>query len=822
MLTIQKDLIKTSVRRLTEFIFREGDIHNQGSLVADVETMQAGSRVHRKIQKAQKAGYQAEVPLKMEWEQDGYRLLLEGRADGIDRTTVGNFTQEEQLTFESYLTEEEGDPETPLVYIDEIKGVYQNVLDFSQAKPLHIAQAKCYAAIYLLQNDLDRIGLQITYANIDTMEIRRFRQILSGEEIREWFDDLTERFKRWADLCHQARMSRQKSIDALSFPYEYRTGQKKLIAMIYHSILGQKKAFFQAPTGIGKTISAIYPSLKALSEDKAEEVYYLTAKTITRTVAEDTLAFLGERGLHLKSVTLTARDRICPNEVLVCNPAYCPMAKGHYDRINQALFDVLSKEEIITRETVLSYSDKHQVCPYQLSMELASFADLVICDYNYVFDPHVNRSLMSEANRAGRHILLIDEAHNLVERARSMYSADLYEKDFDALKKMLPPTEKPLIRKLRVAARKMASLRKSLAGDPSSEGYLEMDQVDMIYLPLFRFLDELLEYLNDHQEFEYREEIIEIFFSMRHFTGILETMTEGYKIYGMWTSSGYAIRLFCIDPSSQLKEILENNMSAIFFSATLLPMPYYRNLLYGEGAEAFSIPSPFDGEKRLLCIANDVTSRYSRRNEEIYRRILDYLRENLRARKGNYMIFFPSYEMMEKVLELYEDPEAETLVQTSSMEEKEKEEFLARFQEDREESLVGFCVLGSIFSEGIDLTGKRLIGVLVVGTGIPGIGMERNMIRDYFDTHGKNGYDYAYRYPGMNKVLQAAGRVIRTSLDTGVITLLDDRFLWRENQYLLPEDWDRYYEVNLGSYPHVLKAFWDRTGPSDVEFLRKE
>ncbi len=816
MFTFQNGIVRTSVRNLVEFLLREGDIHNQGSIVADVELMQAGSRIHRKIQKNQKITYRAEVPLKMEWNMEDFRLVLEGRADGIDKIDYDSFTMDEQLTLEDYLKREEmpkEDEEEPLYYIDEIKGVLLDLKEIEKSKPLHLAQAKCYAAIYARQKDLKCIGIQITYCNIETEEIKKFHHYYKRQELDQWFDDLIDAYKMWATFYVKARAKRQETIKKLVFPFDYREGQKKLIAMVYHSIGQKKKVFFQAPTGIGKTISTIYPSLKAISEEKGDKIYYLTAKTITRTVAEDTLQLLKKQGLSLKATTLTAKEKICTNDVFECNPSVCDRAEGHFDRINEALFQLISQEDMLTREIILLYAEKYRVCPYQLSFEAAAFSDLIICDYNYVFDPHVNRSNVGEG---GKNILLIDEAHNLVERAREMYSALITEKEFARLKSILPKEEKRLIKRIqncRTAMKKIkvthASMEKSRE---EGEYYVEAEDVDSLYFPLFRLNEALTEYLTEVQVFDGRDEVVEIFFRMRHFLGIMETMTEGYRIFCIWYEGGFMIRLFCIDPSSQLKELLENNMAAIFFSATLLPMPYYRNLLYGQEAEAFAIPSPFDSRKRLICITNDVTSRYTRRNTREYQKILAYVKMNVEARRGNYMVFFPSYEMMERTYQLIEDEgfdqSVEFSLQSPAMEEKEKEEFLQEFTEDREKSLVGFCVLGSIFSEGIDLSGKRLVGVLIVGTGLPKVCLERDMIRSYFDIHDKKGYDYAYRYPGMNKVLQAAGRVIRSTEDVGVITLMDERFLWRENQYLLPEDWDRYYEVNLQNFSSIVGEFW--------------
>ena len=823
MFTFQKGMVRISVRSLVEFLLREGDIHSQGGMVSDVEAMQAGSRIHRKIQKEQRITYQAEVPLKMEWNQKNYRLILEGRADGIDHTMYGSFSAEEQITMDSFMKKDRKwnrNPEEKLYFIDEIKGLYQNVMEFQEVKKLHLAQAACYAAMYLKQNELSFIGVQITYCNMDTDEIKRFHFVYEKEELEEWFQGLIDSYKMWADAYVEAWNQRQASIIEMKFPFAYRSGQKKLVAMIYHSIEQKESVFFQAPTGIGKTISAIYPSIKILAEEKANQITYLTAKTITRTVAEDTLRLLRKQGLSIKSVTMTAKEKMCPNDIFECNPATCARAHGHYDRINQAMYAMFLHENIMTRETFLSYGEQYMVCPYELAWEMAALADFMICDYNYVFDPHVNRNAVQEEAKMRNQILLIDEAHNLLERSREMNSAVLSEHELKQMKKLLPKEEKTLHRKLAGCRKRMTALRKHFLEqmdkgsdfETGEEIYLEMKDMDDLYFPLFHFLDALMEYLTDHPVFDDREKMVEIFFTMRHFLGILESMTDGYRNYALWTKQGFALRLFCIDPSSQLREILDKNKAAIFFSATLLPMPYYRNLLYGEDATAYAVASPFDAKNRLICIASDVTSRYNRRSEQEYCKILEYISKNVSARKGNYMVFFPSYEMMEQTYFLVdqrmEKEKVEILLQKPMMEEAEKEEYLNQFQSDRDRSLIGFCVLGSLFSEGIDLSGERLIGVLIVGTGLPKVCRERNMIRDYFDQHDMRGFDYAYRYPGMNKVLQAAGRVIRTVMDRGVITLLDERFLWKENQYLLPEDWTQYYEVNLRNYSDILEQFW--------------
>lgn len=795
MLSYQNSIVKTSVRKLVEFFLRSGDIETGSSLVSDPEAMQEGSRLHRKIQRSKKAGYRSEVPLKMSWRRDGYELVLEGRADGIDSAEYEDGDARDE--------NESAVRRVPL--IDEIKCVYKDVRQIEEAEPLHLAQAKCYAYMHAGPAGHKDVLVQITYCNMETEEIKYITQHYDMEELAQWFDDLMDQYKLWADMYVEARRRRDDSIKAMVFPFSYRPGQKKLAAMVYRSINDGRNIFLQAPTGVGKTISTLYPALKGLGEGKAERVFYLTAKTITRTVAEQTLLLLQKQGLSMKAVTITAKERICDNEVMECNPAACAKARGHFDRINGALYALLTEREIIRREDILEYSEKYQVCPYELSFEAAGWADCITCDYNYVFDPHVNRkSLFGEKSGC---VFLIDEAHNLLDRAREMYSAVLKKEDFVRMKKLFRDKNKSIVRKLQNCNRELLRMSKNV------EEIAE--NIDSLYYPLFWLLGTMEDYLKDHPEMENREEAVEFYFQARHFFMILDTMEDGYEIYGEGGGTHLKVHLFCVDPSSRLAEYLEKCRAGIFFSATLLPIRYYRQLLGGSGSmDAFSVSSPFEKERRLLAVASDVTSRYSRRGTEQYQKMVRYLEETISVKPGNYMIFFPSYEMLSQVLALAEESTlslaADFLVQSTSMSETEREEFLDAFREENSKSLIGFCVLGSIFSEGIDLTGRRLIGVMIVGTGIPQICEERERIRAYFDRKGKKGYDYAYRYPGMNKVLQAAGRVIRTAEDTGTILLMDDRFLLRENQMLLPEEWDSYYEVNLYNYEKVLEQFWEK------------
>lgn len=799
MLSYQNNIVKTSVRKLVEFFFRGGDIETGSGMLADPEAMLEGSRLHRKIQRSKPAGYKSEVSLKKEWKMDGYTLLLEGRADGIDLVTYNetgeNLCQEEK---------EKQSEKRKLPLIDEIKCVYKDVRQIKEAEPMHLAQAKCYACMYADTGNYEEIIIQITYCNIETEDIQYITKSYKTVSLMEWFEDLADQYKLWADMYMDGRRIRNASIKKMQFPFSYRPGQKKMSAMVYHAIEEKRNIFLQAPTGVGKTISTLYPALKCLGEEKAERMYYLTAKTMTRTVAEDTFLLLGKQGLRLKAVSITAKEKICDNENMECNPTDCKKACGHYDRINGALYALLTQTDRIGREDILEYANRFQVCPYELAFEAARWADAVICDYNYVFDPHVNRkSLFAEQTGS---VLLIDECHNLLDRAREMYSAVLRKEDFVRMKKIFRDKNKGIVKKLQNCNRELLCMGKDVESIAES--------IDRLYYPLFWLLGTLEEYMKEHPNMEDREEVTEFYFRTKHFFMILDTMEDGYEIYGEGKGTHLQVHLFCVDPSSRLAEYLDKNQAAIFFSATLLPIQYYRQLLGGNRAmEAFRISSPFEKRKRLIAIAADVTSRYSSRGEEQYRKIVRYLEETLSVRPGNYMIFFPSYQMLLDVYQIAAESTlsllADILVQSTDMSEKEREDFLMTFRQEECKPHIGFCVLGSIFSEGIDLTGKSLIGVMIVGTGIPQICEERERMRTYFDRRGKKGYDYAYRYPGMNKVLQAAGRVIRTTEDVGSILLMDDRFLLRENQLLLPEEWDSYYEVHLNNYRKVLERFWE-------------
>lgn len=855
--------VRISVRGLVEFILRHGDIDNRHQRSSE-NAMQEGSRIHRMLQRRMGADYQAEVSLCYTYPTEEYVLIVEGRADGIIENQDG-------------------------VTVDEIKGTYRDVAKMKAPKILHIAQAKCYAYIYSLQHNLSEIRVRMTYCNIETENMRYFYEEYTFEQLNSWFSAIIAEYRKWSDYNWEWRKTRQNSIEGLEFPFLYRNGQKELVSYVYQTIYHKKKLFLEAPTGVGKTISAIFPAIKAMGKNMGDRMFYLTAKTITRTVADDTLELLRTRGLRFKSVILTAKEKICFMEQPECNPEHCPYAKGHYDRINKAVYALLTEQDRFSREVIEEYAIKYQVCPFELCLDMSLFSDGIIGDYNYLFDPHVYlKRFFGDGAANGNYLFLIDEAHNLLERGREMYSACLLKEDFLVLKREIQQT---IMSEMEEKNRKnqlsgqmtleMTQLSENTsqqvvqvsqqdeqhATQPDAshtrrsvlvrQGYGEklkqrlekcnkelllfkkenggltvIHEIDNFVNALMRLYSTMSDYLEEQEVpgVEVREQILDFYFEVSHFLDIYERLDEHYVKYTQLQDNGdFMLKLFCVNPRENLKECMGRGRSSILFSATFLPIQYYKELLGGD-AQDYEVyaQSIFNQEKRALFIGDDVTSKYTRRSEEEYYKIAQYIKEITKNRHGNYMVFFPSYSFMQTIYELYVQQfateEQECILQQEYMKEEEREAFLNHFRgnqeldltevihmeiEEEDHTLIGFCVLGGIFGEGIDLKNDSLIGAIIVGTGLPQVCGERELLKDHFNDQNENGFDYAYRYPGMNKVLQAAGRVIRTVDDIGIIALLDERFLQLSYRRLFPREWSSFETVSVDTVSKRVERFWD-------------
>ena len=775
--------VRVSARNFIEFLLRSGDIDNRRGSFKERDAMAEGSRLHRKIQGKMGIEYAAEVPLRHEICFEDMTLTIEGRADGI-------------------ITPLEEDK---LVVIDEIKCVYKKLIYIKEAMPLHLAQAKVYAYIYALQQELDEIQVRISYCNIETEEMKYFHETFTKRQLEKWFTDLLTEYKKWMDDSRRWRLKRNASIKTVVFPFSYRKGQKSLQAMVYQHIKKKERLYIQAPTGTGKTLISLYPAIKAIGNGEGEKIFYLTAKTITRTVARETMELLAENGLQCRVLELTAKEKICPLEEMECNPVHCIYAKGHFDRVNDAVFDLITHETMYTREVIEAYAQKHQVCPFEMGLDVSLWSDCIICDYNYVFDPNVYLKRFFQEGVKGDYIFLTDEVHNLLDRGREMYSALLVKEEFLEVKNLVKEVSPKLAKRLENCNRHMLEYKREC------DTCQVVDSLSAFAMSLLRLQSEIEKIMDNEEALSEKQPVLDLYLKVRHFLNMYELAGENYVNYAEHTEDGrFQIKLFCVDPSQNIKECLERGRAAILFSATLLPIRYYKSLLTEEEDTAVYAESPFEGNHLCVLVATDVSSKYTRRNRTEYDKIAYYIRETINAKEGNYLVFFPSYGYMEQVYQVYQEHyarEERILMQSNDMSEEQREEFLASFEET-EGSILGFCVMGGIFSEGIDLKAERLIGSIVVGTGLPGIGNERELLKAYFEQQGKKGFDYAYRYPGMNKVLQAAGRVIRTEQDRGIVLLLDERFASGEYRGMYPREWSKIRFTTRNQVRSMLQEFW--------------
>nr|WP_225877830.1 ATP-dependent DNA helicase [Alkalibacter mobilis] len=769
---------------MVERILRSGDI--DGGYVSK-DRMLEGAIAHRILQKSNMErypDYQSEVSLSETLDFEGVEYKLEGRADGIFK-------------------------EDGVVTIDEIKTTSISIhLVTEDYEIAHWAQAKCYGYIYAVQNNLSQIAVQLTYYNIESKETKSFLNNYDLQDLRDYIYGLISKYARWANFSLQWEQRRNKTIKSLEFPFEnYRKGQRALAVGAYKAIINGIKLYAQAPTGTGKTMSCLFPAIKAMGEERISKIFYLTAKTITRQVAQEAVEKLKPQGLDFKTITLTAKDKICFCEKTICKPDYCSYAKGHYDRVDEAVFDLVNSEDDFTRQVIEEYAEKHKVCPFEFSLDVSLMADCIICDYNYVFDP---RAYLRRFFSTGmdEYVFLIDEAHNLVDRSREMFSSQLLKSDLYNIKKEFKGRNKSLDKVLKEINKYFIDLRKKADKD----GYLIFkDRPDDFLKLVDKYISVCEEMLKEDKALGEEGDFLQQYFNVLGFAAISELYDNSFVTFVESSGNQVCIKLFCLDPSNLLRESLKRGKSAVLFSATLSPLDYFKNILGGdEEDKTLSLDSPFEQKNFCLLAADRVSTKYHDRQAS-KTEIVDLINTFVSAEKGNYMVYFPSYKYMNDVyLEFNERfPDINSVEQESNMSEEGREIFLESFKENPDETHVSFCVLGGIFSEGIDLVGNRLIGTVIVSVGLPQLNVQQNIIKDHFNEKNGKGYEYSYMYPGMNKVLQAAGRVIRSEEDKGAVLLIDERYGHRNYKKLFPKHWHRCkYIDDKNELTKVLKEFW--------------
>lgn len=774
--------VHLSVRQLVEFLLQTGSIDSRFS---GFDRAAEGARIHRRLQRAEGKGYDAEVYLKQEYTVEGVEYLIDGRADGI-------FTED------------------GLVTVDEIKTVTVPLEEITEdMQPVHWAQGQVYAAIYARQQDLEAIRVRLTYFQVDEEKIVRFSRRFTANELDSFVEDLLTRYAPWAKRARSWQEQRTGSLQALRFPFsEYRAGQRALAAGVYRTLRDGQRLLCQAPTGIGKTISTLFPALKAMGEGCDGRIFYLTARSTTRAAAEGALARLRENQLELrlKSITLTAKDKVCLLEKRDCTPEACPYARGYYDRLRDALWQALDEDDF-TRAKLEELARRFTLCPFEFGLDVSLWCDVIVGDYNYLFDPVVNLKRFFDAG--GDHLFLVDEAHNLPDRARDMHSAGLCKSEVFRCVKLLGKGRGKLKTALNRLNRAFIDLRHQCEEKPghtffSAPALTEFDRC------VSRVTGPMEEWLEEHREGEAHDTMLDLYFELRQYLRAAEWYDDHFVTQVSAGGSEVRVWQLCLDPSAFVDASLSKGRGAVLFSATLSPAGYFKDILGCAEAKTAALPSPFDPARLGLFCAADVSTRYKDRQQSL-EAIARYLHAMAAGQKGNYIAFFPSYSYLAQVYEVFCRlfPEVETLVQEAGMDDSAREDFLARFTPDA--ALLGFGVLGGVFGEGVDLVGRRLIGAAIVGVGLPQVGPRQEMLRRYFDQTRGDGFDYAYRFPGFNKVLQAAGRVIRTAEDKGVVLLIDDRFAAAGYRQLFPEQWRHCrYLYGPEELTEQLSAFWGK------------
>lgn len=759
--------INISVRNFVEATLKSGSIDSR--LTTNARALE-GIKAHQKLQQSNEEfynNYEKEVYLKTEINMEEVILNIDGRCDGI----IYQGTD---------------------VIIEEIKSTYKPLLDIEEDyNIMHWAQGKIYAYIVAKDKKLKRINVQLSYYNLETDDVKTFLKEYTYYDLEEFVLGLADKFKKYAVIKSENRENRNTTIKELKFPFDkYRPGQLELARACYGTIRDGKNIFIQAPTGIGKTISTIFPSIKAIGQELGEKIFYLTAKNVNKRVAEESLQKLRQQGLSITSISIVAKEKSCLNSEVLCNGDDCEYAKNYYDKVNDAILEILQKEKSITIEELHFYAKKYKICPFELSLDLIEWCDVIICDYNYIFDPRVylRRVIDEEGEKS---IILVDEAHNLIDRARNSYTAEINKNKFIELRRETRGIVPKLYKITNKINKVLIEEERTCQGEDKQSIYYDEKPKDIIKL-LRIFARDAEEILTQNVKISFNDLLLDMYFEANNFISIYEGYGKEYKTIVETTNNEVKIILFCVDPSHKLKATMDKCKSTILFSATLSPFEYYIKLLGGNEEDyRLRLHSPYPKENLSVYLYKENT-RYKYRKKTLPY-IFNKIKKFIEEKQGNYMVFLPSYEYMNMMKEYNESNNINinSIWQDIDMNEEDKEKFISKFTKGSD--IVGFCVIGGMFSEGIDLPGEKLIGAIIIGVGYPKVSLKGEIIKEYFENEGEK---IAYIYPGINKVMQAVGRVIRTESDKGRILLVDDRYSMNRYYNLLPDEWKPFINRN--------------------------
>ena len=761
-------IMRLSVRDLVAF-----SIHGEDILPASGnQDMLAGTKGHKAWQGKLAEGWKAEVPLSITITSEDIKFHISGRMDAFF------------------------DNEKPI--IEELKLSYSTLTPPASPQPAHRAQAVVYGHMLCEERNIDTVIIRVVYVSEAGGLRAVFEEELTRQHLEAVFYDLLDAYAQWEATQRKHREKRNESLTQLPFPFSaYRPGQREMAIQVFTAIQKKKRLFASMPTGTGKSAAVLYPALKAMGQGITGQIFYLTARTTARQAALQALDIMRRKGMHVRSLTLNAKEKQCPRFTR-CHPDFCERAKGHYIRLPAALDEMMEITDW-NGQAVMDMAQKHQLCPFEFALSLAEIADVVICDYNYAFDPaaRIKRIFDWRTDLT----LLADESHNLAGRAREMLSGICDGAQLKAFRKELNKVQGRKGRLYKATTAVMNLLRTIEFEKEESEREL-LELPDRLIKSSENFLDEVMESFGDPPPGEAGRLLGDMYQMAISFLSAAERGLSNYALLCTKQGKERSIRLLCLSVAEHLAEVTKKLSGVIYFSATLSPLAAMQKLLGGGEEDAcFALPSPFEPEN-LLVLRHRVDTRYALRRQTAPQ-VAQAILKAFAAKPGKYIAFFPSYAYLKLVgAELVQcDPNLPLLIQDSSMEEADREAFLAQFTADHQ-PLLGLAVLGGVFAEGIDLPGERLLGVMVVGVGLPMVCLEQEALRRHYEEALGDGFAYAYRYPGMHKVLQAAGRVIRSETDRGVVLLIDHRYFQRDYLTLCPPHWR--FEGDS------LQGFWDQ------------
>ncbi len=791
-----KKRIELSVHDIVDLLLRRGDIDNR---IYNQGTMEEGTKIHCAYQKNQGDEYEAEYYLAYSFDIGDFTLDIQGRADGVIKDNYGN------------------------VIIDEIKSTNIDVEKFNEEQnDWHMGQVQLYAYMYMLLNSITSISVQLTYiSQLDSTHIVQILHKYSFDEIKSICDGYLNQYVNYLTSIKKRREIRQTSLTSLSFPFDsVRKGQQEMMEFVSSNIDMQNVCYIEAKTGIGKTISTLYPAVKKLGEKDLDKIFYLTSKNSIKNIAKRTLVILNKSGAKVKTIVLSSKEMMCINDIKRhCNPDECQYAKNYYDKINEIINRFINMYDIFDIDNILEFAKENQICPFEFQLDLSNYVDVIVGDYNYLFDPHAKLIRYFENCSKKPFLLLIDEGHNLPSRVRDMYSDKLSLFEIIDLYKEIKENYKPLkgfTKKIANNLLDIISFFDSIECEEFDSKWENVKEEKGLPLALNDILTAFIKLIDKKNKDNIidNDKLLDLFYKVINMLSLPED-DEKYVYYYTFDQNnecvGFSIN--CIDSRNIIKKEFNNFYASVIFSATLTPRDYFLDLLGGnKDSQALYLPSPFKEENRLVIVNSFISTYYKDRDISVGK-IFNNILAIISSKVGNYFVFFPSYEYMIKFKTYFDAfPMYECIYQNSSMSEEERNEFLLKFKKNPTRTTIGFIVLGGIFAEGIDLVEDRLIGAIIVSVGLQRMSFINDKIKDYFSKDGLDtGFSYAYNYPGLNKVLQAAGRVIRTETDKGVICFIDTRYANTIYKNCLEEMYNNYEAIgNTRLIANKVKEFWSK------------